>query len=337
MTTDQLQQQFAQYLDNPAPSAAEATEIFRALSTGEFSEIHIAALLATIRTRGETAADITGAATAFLEAARPFPLPGTGVLDTAGTGGDGANTINITTGASLLAAAAGARTVKCGNRSVSSKSGSADLLEALGISIDLDPEQAAQQVEQHNFTFLFAPLYHPAIAHVQPVRRTLKIPTLFNTLGPILSPVRPDYQIMGIANPAQGEMILKTFQELGRKHALVIHGAGTDEIALHGETTVWELKDGATNKQVLQPADFGVEAYDIKDLEGGDAAENAAAIRAVFEGAGAPAHRAAIVASTAAMLYVSAQAPSILEGAKKAQETIDSGRAAQWLQAIRES
>lgn len=335
--TPELQERFAAFLDNPQPSIAEVREIFEPLSAGEFDEVHIAALLTAIRTRGETAADITGAAQAFLEVARPFPVPGTGVLDTAGTGGDGANTINITTGASMLAAAAGACTIKCGNRSVSSNSGSADVLEALGIAIDLDPEIAAQQVANHNFTFLFAPLFHPATAHVQPVRRALKVSTLFNTLGPILSPVRPEFQIMGIANPNQGELIINTFRDLGRTHALVVHGAGTDEIALHGPTTVWELNSGEITKQELQPADFGVEQFELRELVGGTATENAAAITKVMRGEGKPAHIAALTATAGAMLYVSNLAESFAAGTAKAQETIDNGHAAAWLAAIQES
>lgn len=336
MISNELQEQFAAFLNNPAPSLEEATAIFSALSKGEFTDIHSAALLATIRTRGETAADVTGAAQAFLEVARPFPLSGAGVLDTAGTGGDGANTINITTGASLLAAAAGARTVKCGNRSVSSKSGSADVLEALNIPIDLSPEAAAQQVSDHNFTFLFAPLYHPAIAHVQPVRRTLKVATLFNTLGPILSPVRPEFQIMGIANPAQGELIINTFRDLGRSHALVVHGAGTDEIAVHGPTTIWELQDGEIRNYTLHPADFGVSEHAISTLTGGDAAYNARALEQVFAGQGETAHTDALVATCAAMLYVSGQAATIKDGAEQARAVIADGTAQQWLAAIQE-
>ena len=159
------------FLDNPAPTLEEAVEAFTPLTVGDYEDVHIAALLATIRTRGETYADIAGAAKAFLAAGRPFPITGEGIMDSAGTGGDGANTINITTAASLTAAAGGVKMIKCGNRSVSSKSGSADVLEALNIPLDLDPERAVRQFESSNFTFLFAPAYNPAIAFVQPVRK----------------------------------------------------------------------------------------------------------------------------------------------------------------------
>ena len=164
MSDEQTLDRLRAYLDNPHPTVEEAHDVFMPLTVGDYDDVHIAALLATIRTRGETAADITGAAQAFLKAARPFPITGHGVLDTAGTGGDGANTINISTGASLITAAGGCMVVKHGNRSVSSKSGSADVLEALNIPLDLDVDRAERQVRASNFTFLFAPAYHPAIA-----------------------------------------------------------------------------------------------------------------------------------------------------------------------------
>ena len=188
---------FRRFINNPAPTLEDAVEAFTPLTVGDYDDVHIAALLATIRTRGETFADIAGAAKAFLAAGRPFPVTGKGIMDTAGTGGDGANTINITTAASLVAAAGGVKMIKCGNRSVSSKSGSADVLEALNIPLDLDPDRAVRQFESSNFTFLFAPAYNPAIAFVQPVRKKLGVSTLFNTMGPLLSPARPEFQIMG--------------------------------------------------------------------------------------------------------------------------------------------
>jgi len=178
-----------------------------------------------VRTRGETFADIAGAAKAFLAAGRPFPITGEGLMDTRAPAVTAKNTINITTAASLVAAAGGVKMIKCGNRSVSSKSGSADVLEALNIPLDLDPDRAVRQFEASNFTFLFAPAYNPAIAHVQPVRKSLGVPTLFNTLGPLLSPGRPEYQIMGIANPALGQTIAETMRELGRGRAMIVHGA----------------------------------------------------------------------------------------------------------------
>ncbi|MDY5839199.1 MAG: anthranilate phosphoribosyltransferase [Corynebacterium camporealensis] len=319
------------FLDNPEPNIEEVIEAFSPLTVGDYDDIEIAALLVHIRTRGETFADIAGAAKAFLKVGYPFPITGEGLMDSAGTGGDGANTINISTAASLVASAGGVKMVKHGNRSVSSKSGSADVLEALNIPLDLDSERAVRQFEASNFTFLFAPAYNPAVAHVQPVRKALGISTIFNSLGPLLSPARPKLQIMGIANPAQGQLIAEVFRELGRDRALVVHGAGTDEIATHGTTQVWELRDGEITNYTIEPEDIGIERHELSDLAGGDGDENAQLIRDVFAGKGKPAHRDAIVASAGAMLYLADKAASISEGVDKARHLIESGDVDAWL------
>lgn len=314
------------------PSAEEVEAVFRPLTAGEYSNVEIAALLATMRTRGESKEDILGAARAFLDAAQPFPVAGTGILDTAGTGGDGANTINISTGASLVVAADGCPVVKCGNRSVSSKSGSADVLEELGISISLNPEQGLAQFKNSNFTFLFAPAYHPAVAHVMPVRKELKIPTIFNTLGPILSPVRPDYQLMGIAKPALGQTIAEVFQELGRKHALVVHGSGVDEIAVHGSTEFWEVTPEEIKHYELSPEELGIRQHSLDALRGGDGAENARLLKEVFAGGGVEAHRDALAVNAGAMFYLHGKAESLAAGTQHALEVLASGKVAQWLE-----
>ncbi|GAB3593902.1 Bifunctional protein TrpGD [Corynebacterium faecale] len=332
MTSDATLAVLIKYLDNTDPTVEQAVEVFTPMTIGEYDDVHIAALLATIRTRGETFADIAGAAKAFLNAGRPFPVPGEGVLDTAGTGGDGANTINITTGASLVAAAGGLRVVKHGNRSVSSKSGSADVLEALNIPLDLDPERAQRWFEASNFTFLFAPAYNPAIAHAQRVRKALKVPTLFNVLGPLLSPVRPEFQIMGVANPAHGQMLAEVFRELGRTRALVVHGAGTDEIAVHGTTQAWELKEGGEIiSYEVTPEELGVQRCDLTDLVGGEGEENARHMRAIFDGTGPVAHRNAVAVNAGAMFYLNSQVSSLREGTEHALALINDGTVADWL------
>ena len=322
---------FRRFMDNPEPTLEEAIEAFTPLTVGDYDDVHIAALLAMIRTRGETFADIAGAARAFLAAGRPFPVTGEGIMDTAGTGGDGANTINITTAASLTAAAGGVKMIKCGNRSVSSKSGSADALEALNIPLDLDPDRAVRQFESSNFTFLFAPAYNPAIAFVQQVRKALGVSTLFNTMGPLLSPARPEFQIMGIANPKLGQVIAETMRELGRNRALVVHGAGTDEIAVHGETEVWELKDGEITHYTVTPEELGVERHSLEDLRGGNGAENAAFMRATFAGEGPAAHRDAVAVTAGAMFYLYGIADSLAAGTEHAKQLIADGTVADWL------
>lgn len=322
---------FRRFMDNPEPTLEEAIEAFTPLTVGDYDDVHIAALLAMIRTRGETFADIAGAARAFLAAGRPFPVTGEGIMDTAGTGGDGANTINITTAASLTAAAGGVKMIKCGNRSVSSKSGSADVLEALNIPLDLDPDRAVRQFESSNFTFLFAPAYNPAIAFVQQVRKALGVSTLFNTMGPLLSPARPEFQIMGIANPKLGQVIAETMRELGRNRALVVHGAGTDEIAVHGDTEIWELKDGEITHYTVTPEELGVERHSLEDLRGGNGAENAAFMRATFAGEGPAAHRDAVAVSAGAMFYLYGIADSLAAGTEHAKQLLANGTVADWL------
>lgn len=331
MTTKAPLTTLQNFLDIEEPTLEQAIEVFTPLTVGEYDDIHIAALLTHIRTRGETFADVAGAARAFLRAGRPFPVTGAGLMDTAGTGGDGANTINVTTGASLVASAGGVKMVKHGNRSVSSKSGSADVLEALGIPLDLDPDRAVRQLEASNFTFLFAPAYNPAVAHVQPVRKGLGISTIFNTLGPLLSPGRPEFQIMGIANPAQGQLIAEVFKDLGRTRALVVHGAGTDEIAVHGTTQVWELRDGSITHYELTPEELGISRHELADLAGGDGQENAQALRAVFAGTGKPAHHDAIAATAGAMFYLNGTTNTIADGVAHAAQLITDGSVAAWL------
>ncbi|MCZ9310177.1 anthranilate phosphoribosyltransferase [Corynebacterium uberis] len=332
MTSTSTLSLLTDYLDEPNPTVEQAQQVFTPLTVGDYDDVHIAALLTMIRTRGETFADLLGAARAFLAAGRPFPITGAGILDTAGTGGDGQNTINITTGASLVAAAGGAKMIKCGNRSVSSRSGSADVLEAMNIPLDLDPERAVRQFRASNFTFLFAPAYNPAISHVQPVRRALKIPTLFNTLGPVLSPARPEYQIMGVANPSVGRMIAEVFRELGRGRALVVHGSGTDEVAVWGPTTVWELtRSGEISEYTIHPEELGLDTYALSELAGGDGPTNARHLYAAFDGTGSPAHIAAIAASAGAMFYISDAADSLREGVDRARALMADGTVSQWL------
>ena len=332
MTTESTLTTLNAYLANPNPTVAEAIEVFTPLTVGEYDDVHIAALLATIRTRGETFADVAGAAKAFLAAGRPFPITGAGLMDSAGTGGDGANTINITTGASLIAASGGVKLVKHGNRSVSSKSGSADVLEALHIPLGLDVDRAVKWFEASNFTFLFAPAYNPAIAHVQPVRQALKFPTIFNTLGPLLSPARPERQIMGVAKPEDGQLIAEVFRELGRKRALVVHGAGTDELAVHGTTLIWELyEDGEITHYSIEPEDLGLQRHTLAELTGGNGVENAEMMRATFAGTGPDAHRDALAASAGAMFYLNDDVSTLREGVDKALGLLADGTTQRWL------
>ncbi|MBV7364184.1 anthranilate phosphoribosyltransferase [Actinomycetaceae bacterium TAE3-ERU4] len=318
------------------PTLEESQFLFSALTNKELNDIQISALLATLHTRGETAEEIAGAAKAFLNVANCVPTAKTS-LDSCGTGGDRAGTINISTAAALLAASQGISIAKHGNRSVSSKTGSADVLEELAIPVNNTPEQAAQNLENKGFSFLFAPLYHPAIALVMPVRRALGVPTLFNLLGPLLNPAPLKAQLMGIANPEKGELIARTLQNLGREKALIVNGSGLDEIAIHAETTIWEINDGKIETKTYSPADFGIETYPLSELAGGEAKENAAFLTAALAGKGTPAHNAAIAVNAGALAYLEGRVKTLKEGTQWALETLATASAADYLVSLQES
>ncbi|MCL1075036.1 anthranilate phosphoribosyltransferase [Shewanella dokdonensis] len=315
-------------------SRSQAQALFTPLIAGELSEAAISALLVALKIKGETIDEISGAADALLAAAKPFPVSGNGVIDIVGTGGDGHNTINISTTACFVAAAAGAKVAKHGNRGVSSKSGASDLLSALGIKLTMSPETAAHCLSDLGICFLFAPHYHGGVRHAVPVRQALKTRTLFNVLGPLINPARPDYMLLGVYRPELVRPIAGVLQALGVKRAMVVHGAGLDEVALHGETLVAELKDDKIIEYCLTPADFGVDAATIEALEGGTPAENAAITLAVLNGKGTTAQRHAVAINAACALYISGLAEDVRAATALALQTLDSGRGAALVQQL---
>ena len=224
--------------------------------------------------------------------------------------------------------------VKHGNRSVSSNSGSADLLKALGINIDMSPEQAAKCLEQTNFTFLFAPHYHSGVRHAMGVRTALKTRTIFNILGPLANPAAPDVQLLGVYNEVLCMPMAQTLKTLGTKRAMIVHGSGTDEIALHGPTTVVELNNGELTQYSLNPSDFDLANYSLEQLAGEGPQYNANASLAILQGKGTDAHNAAIVVNVAALLYLTGKAETLKEGAKQVQTLLSSGQAMNTLNAI---
>ncbi|MGP9801565.1 anthranilate phosphoribosyltransferase [Rheinheimera sp. NSM] len=285
-------------------SFSQAEQFFSAVVKGDVEPVHLTALLVALKMRGETADEIAGAASALRAAATAFPQQLAGSIDCCGTGGDGSNTINISTTAAIVGAAMGLKVVKHGNRSVSSRSGSADLLEQLGVNIQMTPKQAAQALVESNCSFLFAPQYHAGIKHAMPVRNALKSRTLFNLLGPLVNPAAPDYQLLGVYDPKLCSIMAQALQKLGVKRAWVVHGSGCDEVALHGTTYVCELKDGELNEFSLTPDDFGVALTPLSALAGGEPADNAAATLAILQGEGQSAHKAAVAINVAAMLKI---------------------------------
>lgn len=313
----------------------ETEELFGQLMDGVVSEILKSALLVALRMKGEAVAEISGAASAMRRRAIPIPHRQEHVVDTCGTGGDGRGTFNISTAAAVAAAAAGAVVAKHGNRSVSSRSGSADVLSALGVKIDIAPEVAGRTLDAVGIAFLFAPLLHPAMREVMPVRRELGMRTIFNVLGPLTNPAGARRQLMGVYSESLVEPIAHVLRDLGAEHALVVHGDdGLDEITTTGVTRVAEVRSGEVVCYTLEPERFGLRRASLAELAGGGPEENAAAMHRVFAGEAGPLADVTVLNAGAA-LYVSGIAPGIAEGIEQAREVLASGAAARKLEELR--
>lgn len=309
----------------------QSARLFSVLIQGEMNETLIAGMLMALKIRGETIAEISGAADAMRAAAKPFPYPAAkrtqGIIDIVGTGGDGFNTINISTTAAFVAAAAGAKVAKHGNRAVSSKSGSSDLLAQFGIDLTMSPALASHCLEAFNLCFLFAPHYHGGVKHAVPVRQTLKTRTLFNVLGPLINPAHPEFMLLGVYSAELVTPIARVLQALGTQRAMVVHGSGLDEVALHGCTQVAELKDGEIVEYQLTPADFGVPQAHIRELEGGEPAQNAQITQAILQGQGSDAHTHAVAINAGCALYLCGLSESVKAGTALALNILKSGKA----------
>jgi anthranilate phosphoribosyltransferase len=325
--------QFLEGLTSEAPvTQGHSRSLFEALVQGQLNDIEIAALLIGLKARGETVAVLAGAVQARRAAATPFETP-VGIFgDSCGTGGDGLQTVNISTAVAIVAAELGLPMVKHGNRSVSSLCGSADLLERLGIPLDLSPARARRCLDQAGLCFLFAPHYHPGLRNAMNVRRTLKTRTLFNLLGPLLNPSAPPVQMVGVYDPSWCAPLAETLGSLGCTAALVVHGCGLDEIALHGPTEAVLWKDGAPRSLTITPADAGIEEYDLHELHGGAPAENALWIEGLLRGQGSAAHKAAVAINTGALLWIADRAESLRDGTQQVLELLTGDRAWQRLQ-----
>ena len=317
-------------------SREDAEALFDKLIEGEVSEPMKAALLVALRMKGESVHEIAGAASAMRRHAIPIRHACERVVDTCGTGGDGRGTFNISTAAALVAAAAGVTVAKHGNRSISSRSGSADVLAALGLKIEIDPETAARALHTVGLTFLFAPVLHPAMRNMMPVRRELGMRTVFNVLGPLINPAGADRQVMGVYADSMVELIANVLHELGAQHALVVHGTdGLDEITTTGPTHVGEVYHGQVRVYMVDPASFGVPRARLEDLVGGSPEDNAALMHRVLGGEAGP--LADITALNAgAAIYVSGRAGSLEEGYRQAAAALASGAAARKLAALKE-
>jgi anthranilate phosphoribosyltransferase len=329
-----IQQALAQLLDGRDLSREEARTVMGSIMSGEATPAQIAGFLIALRTKGETADEIAGCAEAMRKHALPVRPERADLVDTAGTGGDGAKTINISTAAALVAAAAGAGVAKHGNRAVSSASGSADVLEALGFELELPPERVATSIDELGFGFLFAPTHHPAMRHAAPVRRELAARTVFNVLGPLTNPAGARAQVVGVYAPELVRTIAEVLAQLGASRAFVVHGAGgIDELSPAGPNFVCEVVGGSVHARNIDPLELGVARCDPSELRGGLPEENAAAIRAVFSGQNGG-RRSAILLNAAGAIAAGGHAEDLREGLELARQAVDSGAAAARLEEL---
>ncbi len=324
-----------------------AREVMAEVLSGGATDAQIAALLVALHMKGETVEEIVGFAEAIRRAATPLVLhkdstldvSGTerdALVDTCGTGGDASGTFNISTATALTVAGAGVRVAKHGNRSVTSRCGSADVVEALGVNIALPPDRVAKCLEEVGIAFLFAPAMHSAMRYVQPARRELRLRTVFNLLGPLTNPAHASAQVVGVYSQALVEKLALALQMLGLKRALVVHGSdGLDEITITGPTTIAELRDGNVRLYEITPEEFGLKRAAMAELQGGDVEENAGIIRKILAGEKSP-RRDIILLNAAAALVASGRADSMSEAMPLAAHSLDSGVARQKLEALAE-
>ena len=305
-----------------------ALALMQRILAGEASDIEIATLLGALAGRGETANEIAGFATAMRAVATTLPLTDAEreqLVDTCGTGGDASGSFNISTAAALVAAAAGAKVAKHGNRAITSRCGSADVLDALGVPTTLSPEAAAKALREQGFCFLLAPSHHPAMKAVMPVRRAMGVRTALHVLGPLLNPAGARRQVMGVYSARLVPLVAEAMTMLGVQHAFVVHGdGGLDELALSGPSEVAEVRNGNVRQYIVSPEDFGLQRAPLSALEGGDATVNAAILTAVFAGETGP-RRDVVLLNAAAVLTSAGLAQNIQEGVTVASATIDSG------------
>ena len=324
-----IQGTIARLLDGHDLTRDDACETMRTIMRGEATPAQIAGFLVALRAKGETADEIAGCAEAMREHVLRVNPQRSDLVDIVGTGGDGANTYNISTAAALVAAGAGAAIAKHGNRAASSASGAADVLEALGFRLELPPERIEQSIDELGFGFLFAQAHHPAMKHAAPIRRELATRTVFNVLGPLTNPAGARALMLGVYSPALTRTLAEALVQLGTERAYVVHGAaGIDELSPCGPNLVCEVENGTVREYELDPADLGVERCDPAELRGADPASNAAALRTVLSGEDRGGHRSAVILNAAGGIAAAGHAESLREGIVRAREAIDSGAAA---------
>jgi len=322
-----IEQAIAKLIEKQDLSRAESREVMNDIMDGNTTAAQIGGFLTALRMKGETIDEVAGFAEIMRAKAQMLHTDHNNLLDTCGTGGDGAGTFNISTASALVAAAGGVRVAKHGNRGMSSRSGSADVLEALGVNISLNREEAADCLREVGICFMFAQLYHHSMRHAAGVRRELGVRTVFNLLGPLTNPAGTDRQLLGVFDRTKTELVASALRELGSKRALVVASLdGLDEISISAATKVTELKDGEIRTYEITPEALGLPTYPLQEVRGGDPAHNAELIAEVLQGRSG-AYRDIVLANTGACFYVTGFSDTLQDGVQRAAEMIDSGRA----------
>ena len=325
------------YIERVAAGRDLTTAEARAASTAVFedaTEAQIGALLAGLRTKGETEAEVAGFARGMRAAARTIEPDRAPLVDTCGTGGDGHDTINVSTTSAFVVSGAGVPVAKHGNYSVSSPSGSADVLEELGVTIDADPPAVERCIEERDIGFMLAPVFHPAMKAVIGPRTELGVRTIFNVLGPLTNPAGADAQVVGVYDPDLVPLVAEALSRMALDRAIVVHGAGLDEFAVHGASTVAEVEGASVTEYTVTPADLGVDTHDLTAVAGGTPAENAADLRGILDGDVGGAKRDIVLANAGAAVYVAGEADSLAAGVDAARDSVDSGAARARLDAL---
>src|SRR5216110_1222971 len=334
-----LRRALAALANRQSLSEDQTAEVFGVVMSGEATPAQIGGLLMGLRAKGETADELAGAARALRDAMVRVTATQNHLVDTCGTGGGSVPTFNISTVAALVTAGAGAVVPKHGNRSFTSRCGSADVLEALGVRIVLDALSASRVLQEARVVFLFAPNFHPAMKHVGPVRRELGTPTLMNLVGPLANPASVKRQVIGVAEPERAPIVAEALVRLGAEHALVVHGrVGMDEISPQGVTDVWEVKDGTVRSWEIDPERFRLGIKDVGELQGGEPAANAERLERILgNGSADPLGLAAVLLNAGAAIYVAGIAASLAEGIGRAREVVASGAARAALDRLRKA
>ena len=326
-----------EYIERVAAGRDLTTVEARAASTAVFedaTEAQIGALLTGLRTKGETEAEVAGFARGMRAAARTIEPDRAPLVDTCGTGGDGHDTINVSTTSAFVVSGAGVPVAKHGNYSVSSPSGSADVLEELGVTIDADPPAVERCIEERDIGFMLAPVFHPAMKAVIGPRQELGVRTIFNVLGPLTNPAAADAQVVGVYAPDLVPLLAEALSRMALDRAIVVHGAGLDEFAVHGASTVAEVEGASVTEYTVTPADLGVDTHDLTAVAGGTPSENAADLRGILDGDVGGAKRDIVLANAGAAVYVAGEADSLAAGVDAARESVDSGAARARLDAL---